>query len=80
MLSYLGQVDSVSLIQAAGQLFNECGLEGCAKRSMGFVCVRCGQFACNTHVYFRFQAKPPKPLPVCAACVVASHPELTADE
>lgn len=86
MLSYLGQLDIGDVRQAAGQVFQECGIEGCKFHSLGFVCVGCSQPLCNRHVYFQLpplrgaQKTFPKPVPKCPLCVVASHPELFDDD
>lgn len=69
----LAHLDVETAKQVASKVFNECGLETCQKLSLGFVCSSCSRFACNSHVYFKL-GKPP--IPVCAACVVDSHPEL----
>ena len=76
-LNYLGNIRPEDVKELAGQYFNECGIQSCAKHSMGFVCSSCSRFVCNKHIYWRLS---PKPLPVCAACVLASHPELFEEE
>jgi hypothetical protein len=58
---------------AASHVFNKCDVPGCDKLSVGFTCSTCSRFTCNRHLYFKPGAPP---VPICAACVLGSHPEL----
>jgi hypothetical protein len=69
-------LDMETAKQVASKVFNRCGISSCQQLSLGFTCAACSRFVCNTHIYFRVGAPP---VPMCAACVLDSHPELLED-
>jgi hypothetical protein len=69
-------IDVNTAKQLASKVFNHCGIETCDKHSLGINCGSCSRFVCNAHVYFRMGAPP---VPICAACVLDSHPDLFED-
>jgi hypothetical protein len=69
----LDKIDMPAIKDTITKHFSGCQVGDCRKHSIGIVCSYCSRFACNTHVYFRMAKRFS---PVCAACVVDSHPEL----
>lgn len=69
-----------------GMAFRQCAVGECTKYSLGMVCTRCKRSACLHHAYFSASVDvqgetlpKPKLEPLCAACVIESHPELMGD-
>lgn len=72
-------VNPTNIKAVVAQIFNHCGIHNCDKHSLGFVCSGCSIFVCNRHCYWQVSLSG-KPVPLCAACVVDSHPELFVPE
>lgn len=61
--------------------FESCEVQGCNKKSLGFVCSQCSRFVCQGHYYLAPVAQIP-PKVVCVRCILMQahmDPVLEAD-
>lgn len=66
------------LKEAVSGHFKPCGVERCAKHSLGAVCSRCSKFACLEHVYFTAPTiQEAVPQAVCEDCIGELYRERT---
>lgn len=75
--STLGEM-AVNLLAHA---FEECEVEGCKHKSLGFVCSECSRYVCQSHYYLSPTPQIP-PKVVCVRCILVRayrEPTLEAD-
>jgi hypothetical protein len=69
-------LDISAVQQLAVKNFNQCQFSECDKFSIGFQCVSCSTFVCNTHLYFKLGTPP---VPFCVKCILSNESQDVCD-